>query len=311
MSEHDQPTSARAIFYALGANVGIAAAKTAAAIITGSGAMLAESIHSFADCANQGFLFLGMHRAKAPPTSEHPLGYGKALFFWSFIVALMLFSMGGLFSVYEGVHKLAKVPTLAGGTGGIENPWAALVVLGIAALLESLSLMGAMRESRAFRRGKSLWRWFRSSRQSELLVVVGEDTAALAGLVLALAAILLTLLTGNPVFDALGSIAIGVLLIVVAVAVGIEVKSLLIGESADPAVEAQIRAAIAGHAAVAEVLHLITLQLGTEVMVAVKARMREAASVDKLIAEINDCERQLKAAVPQVRWVFFEPDVAD
>jgi cation diffusion facilitator family transporter len=309
MSEHGAQASARAIFYALGANLGIALAKTAAAIITNSGSMLAEAIHSFADCANQGLLFLGMHRAKAAPNDEHPLGYGKAIFFWSFIVALMLFSMGGLFSIYEGTHKLLQA--LAGGGAGLEKPWAAIIVLVIAIVLESLSLMGALRESRPFRQGKSLWRWFRASRQSELIVVVGEDTAALAGLALALVAILLSILTGNPLYDALGSIAIGVLLILVAVAVGVEVKSLLIGESADPAVEAKIRATLVAHPGVAEVLHLITLQLGTDVMVAVKARMAETGSVDKLITEINDCERGLRSAVPQVRWIFFEPDVAD
>jgi len=294
----------RAILYALAANLGIAVAKGVAAWVTGSGAMLAEAIHSLADSANQGLLFVGLARARRPVTPEHPLGHGKAIYFWSFLVALMLFSMGGLFSVYEGIHKLAELR----GAHGVDRPWVAVGVLSVAIILEGLSLAGALRESRAARRGRSLWCWFRTSRQAELLTVVGEDLAALLGLVLALLGVGLTMVTGNPAFDALGSIAIGVLLLLVAVAVGVEVKSLLIGESADPDVEAELRVFLQTHETVGALLGLITFQLGPDVMVAVKARMREQASVQRLLADVNRCERELKAAFPQVRWSFFEPD---
>ncbi len=297
--------STRPILYALGANLGIALAKGVAAWVTGSGSMLAEAVHSLADCANQGLLFVGLARAGRPVSREHPLGHGKAVYFWSFLVALMLFSMGGIFSVYEGIHKLAQLR----GAHGVDRPWVAVSVLTVAAVLEGLSLAGALRESRRARKGRSLWSWFRVSRQAELLTVVGEDLAALLGLLLALVGIGLTMLTGNPAFDALGSIAIGFLLLLVAVAVGVEVKSLLIGESADPAVEEEIRGFLAGHGAVAEVLGLITFQLGPDLMVAVRARMAEGDSVQRLLADVNRCERELKAAFPQVRWSFFEPDL--
>jgi len=185
----------------------------------------------------------------------------------------------------------------------------AVIVLLVAIVLEGLSLAGALRESRGARKNRSLWQWFRTSRQAELLTVVGEDLAALLGLLLALVGVGLTIVTGNPAFDALGSIAIGVLLLLVAVAVGVEVKSLLIGESADPEVEDEIRRFLSGHGAVAEVLGLITFQLGPDLMVAVKARMAEVESVPRLLADVNRCERELKAAFPQVRWSFFEPDL--
>jgi len=296
--------SHRAVLYALGANFGIAVAKGAAAWVTGSGSMLAEAIHSLADCANQGLLFLGLARARQPATAEHPLGYGKAVYFWSFIVALMLFSMGGVFSVYEGIHKLAQ---LRGPHPGLERPWVAVAVLATGLVLEAASLAGALRESRASRRGRSLWRWFRTSRQAELITVVGEDVAALLGLLLALLGVGLAMATGNPAFDALGSIAIGILLLLVAVAVGVEVKSLLIGESADPETEGEIRSFLAAHPTVLDLEGLITFQLGPDLMVAVKARMAEETSAAGLLADVNRCESDLKAAFPQVRWSFFEP----
>ncbi len=302
-------SSTRAILYALGANLGIGVAKAVAAAVTGSGAMLAEAIHSLADCTNQVLLFIGMARSRRPPTPEHPLGHGKAVFFWSFLVAVLLFSMGGLFSLYKGVHKLrAAVET---GGHGLDRPWVAVVVLAVGIVLEGLSLAGALRESRSERRGRGLWRWFRTSRRSELLVVVGEDLAAVLGLAIAMAAVLLAVATGDPAYDAWGSIAIGVLLVVVAVAVGAEVRSLLIGESADPDTARRIRDLVAAQPGVDEVLNLITLQLGPEVMVAVKARMAEQDTVAELVDVINRAEVALKRAFPEVRWVFFEPDVRD
>jgi len=296
--------SIKAIMYALGANGGIAVAKGFAAWYTGSGAMLAEAIHSFADCANQGLLLVGLRRAQRPVSAEHPLGYGKAIFFWSFIVAVMLFSMGGVFSVYEGLHKLLH-PEMP------QSPWIAVGVLAVSVLLEIGSLKGALTEVRKIQGRRSLLKWFRLSRQSELIVVVGEDIAALLGLSLALLAVLATIVTANPLFDALGTIAIGIVLVLIAVVVGIEVKSLLIGESADPDTVAALRDFLSGRTEIAEVYSLITLQLGTELMVSAKIRLQTMGTAVQLIEDINRVEAALKAGFPQVRWAFFEPDVCD
>ena len=296
--------SIKAIMYALGANGGIAVAKGFAAWYTSSGAMLAEAIHSFADCANQVLLLVGLRRAMRPVSEEHPLGYGKAIYFWSFIVALMLFSMGGIFSIYEGVHKMLhpEMPT---------SPWVAVVVLVASILLELGSLKGALNEVNKVKGKRSLARWFKVSRQSELIVVVGEDIAALLGLLLALAAVLLTMVTANPLFDALGTMAIGVVLVLVAVTVGIEVKSLLIGESADPETVSAMREFLSGRPEVAEIYGLITLQLGTELMVAIKGKMQQQGTAGALVEDINRVESALRSAFPQIRWIFFEPDVKD
>jgi cation diffusion facilitator family transporter len=296
--------SIRAIMYALGANGGIAVAKGFAAWHTGSGAMLAETIHSFVDCANQLLLLVGIRRSKRPVSEVHPLGYGKAVYFWSFIVALMLFSMGGIFSIYEGVHKLTH-PEMP------EAPWVAVGVLIVSVLLESGSLKGALSAAKSSRGNRSFVKWFRASRESELIVVLGEDIAALAGLSLALVAVVATIVTGNPVFDALGTIAIGVVLVLVAIIVGIEVKSLLIGESADPETLSALRDFLSGRPEIAEVYSLITLQLGTDLMLSAKVRMQEMNTAVHLVEEINEVECALKTNFPQIRWVFFEPDMKD
>jgi cation diffusion facilitator family transporter len=299
MAGHDDSTTT--IFFALGANALIAAAKGIAAWVTGSSAMLAEAVHSVADCGNQGLLLLGLNRSARPPDADYPLGHGRAIYFWSFIVALMLFSMGGMFSIYEGIHKLD-------GGQALEDPWIAIAVLTVSLAAESVSLWKALTQVNALRGAQSLWRWFRETRRSELLVVVGEDIAATLGLGLALLAVGTAMLTGNPVYDALGSLAIGILLLVVAVFVGIEVKALLVGQSADPTMQDDIHRFLMAREEVAEVLNLITLQNGADVVVAVKARMTERDSAPALVAAINRCERALRAAFPQVRWLFFEPD---
>jgi len=296
--------SLKTIFYALGANFAIFVAKLGAAIVTGSGAMAAEAVHSLADCGNQGLLLIGIRSAKAPPTPDHPLGQGKAIYFWSFLVALMLFSVGGAFSIYEGVHKLGH-PEL------LRRPWIAISVLVFGIVAESFSMWGCLREVNKARGGRGLWRWFRVSRQSELIVVFGEDLAALLGLVFALVAVVCTMLTGDPIFDAIGTLAIGALLIVVAVFIAIEVKALLIGQSVDPELREEIQTFVEQRAEVARVFKLITLQLGPDVMVSIKAEMRSGMSVSELIDAINAVERDLKARFPDIRWSFFEPDVAD
>jgi len=296
--------SLKAILLALGANFAIFVSKLVAAIITGSGAMLAEAIHSLADCGNQGLLLLGMRQAKRPPSDDYPLGWGRALYFWSFVVALLLFAVGGLFSIYEGVHKLSAPEPL-------RWPWLALGVLLFGIVMESISMRGCMHEVNLARGEQSLWRWFRETRSSELLVIFGEDLAALFGLCLAALAIGATMLTGNLLFDALGTIAIGVLLVVVAIALAVEVKALLIGQGVEPRRREELLAFLGERPEVAEVLNLITLQMGPDVMVAVKARMAPTPDNLSLIEAINTVEREMKARFADIRWSFFEPDVAD
>jgi cation diffusion facilitator family transporter len=293
--------SVKAILYALAANAGIAAAKGAAAIWTGSGSMLAETIHSIADCGNQVLLLIGMKRSELPASAQHPLGQGRAMYFWSLIVALLLFSVGGLFSVYEGVHRLLHPEP-------VKDPWIAIGVLVVSIALEAGSLWGALKIIQAQQGTRTFWQWFRHTRQSELMVVAGEDIAALGGLLFALVAVLLAIATNNPLFDALGSLVIGVLLIVVAFLIVREVKSLIIGESADPLVHVEIEKFIAARAEVAEIYNLITLQWGNNIVVTVKARMHETSDAVKLIAGINACEAALKQQFPAVHWIFFEPD---
>ena len=299
-----QADSLKSIFFALGANFAIALAKTVGAVFTGSASMLAEAIHSFADCGNQALLIWGLKEAKRAASDDHPLGYGRAIYFWSFIVALMLFSMGGLFSIYEGVHKLHA-------TEPVKYAWVAVGILTFGVAAESVSLWGALREINKERGQLGLWRWFRTSRQSELIVIFGEDLAALGGLVLALGFIGLTMFTGSPVWDAVGSICIGVLLVLVAILVGVEVKALLVGQSAEPHVLARMRAHLEGQPQVAQLYSVITQQLGNEIMVAVKARMQPLGSDVALIEAINAVERGLREAFPKVRWIFFEPDLRD
>ena len=294
--------STRAVLYALGANCAIAVTKYVAAAITGSGSMFAEAVHSTADCGNQALLLLGLKRARRPPSDDYPLGFGKETYFWSFIVALMLFSVGGLFSLYEGWHKLREPEA-------ISYPLLALGVLGFGIVAESFSMWGCLREVNKERGGRGLWTWFRDSRNAELVVIFGEDLAALLGLALAFVAVLATWVTGNPMWDALGGIAIGVLLIVVAVVVAIEVKALLVGQGVDLPVRAEMLAFLGAQPGVEKVLNFLTLHMGADVMVAVKVKMREHGSQDAMIAAINAAEAAFKARFPQTQWIFFEPDV--
>ncbi|HET7268234.1 MAG TPA: cation diffusion facilitator family transporter [Oleiagrimonas sp.] len=302
MSGH--ANSLKAVFFALGANFAIFVAKAVAAFITGSGSMLAEAVHSLADCGNQCLLLFGMRQAKRPPSDAYPLGWGRALYFWSFLVAVLLFSVGGVFSIYEGVHKLTHPETLAW-------PWLAIGVLVFAIIAESFSLRGCLVEVNKVRRGRSLWRWFRESRAAELLVILGEDLAALFGLVLALLAVGATMVTGNPLFDALGTLAIGVLLVVMAVALAREVKSLLIGEGVEPHRRVEMLDFLESREEIDKVFKLVTLHMGPEVMVSIKAKMAPMPSALAMVQAINAVERDFKAQFSDVRWSFFEPDVTD
>ncbi len=296
--------SLKTIFFALGANFAIFVAKLTAALFTGSGAMLAESIHSLADCANQLLLLIGVRQSKRAPSADHPLGFGMVVYFWSFIVSLLLFTVGGLFSFYEGVHKINHPEAL-------RMPWLAIGVLAFALAAESFSMWGCLREVRKARGGNNLWRWFRESRQSELIVVFGEDLAALLGLAVALIAVVTTMVTGNPVYDACGSIGIGSLLCLVAVFVAREVASLLIGQSAEPRLREAICDYVRAREEVEHVFRIITLQLGPDVMLSIKAKMRGETSATELIEAINRVEAGVKQNFPEVRWSFFEPDIAD
>jgi cation diffusion facilitator family transporter len=300
----DNGDSTRAIFFALGANFSIAVAKGVAAFVTGSGAMLAETVHSLADCGNQLLLLLGLRQSRRPVSPEYPLGYGRAIYFWSFLVAVMLFSVGGMFSVYEGVHKLQHPEPL-------EQWWWAVGVLVFAIVAEGVSMRACLQEVGKARGSRSLWQWFRESRQAELVVIFGEDLAALLGLLFALAAIILAVVTGNPMWDAIGTVGIGLLLIVIAVLVAIEVKAMLIGQSVDPLVQVQIRDFLQARPEIAQLLHLITLQQGSEVLVSIHARMHETADGGLMLRQIDEVERALKAAFPVVRWSFFEPEGPD
>lgn len=296
--------TARAILYAFLANGGIAIAKTWAAWLTGSGSMLAEAIHSYADTGNQVLLYLGLRQARKAPDPEHPLGYGKLSYFWSFIVALMLFSLGGLFSIYEGVHKFNHPEPLT-------DMWVAISVLSLAIVLEGFSLAGCLREIRVIRGKRPFRQWLRHTRSSELVVVLGEDIAALVGLALALIFVSLAAYTGNPVFDAVGSMCIGVILIVISVFLTIRVQSLLVGRSADPLIQEAISEIIADDENIEAVFNAITLQMGPDTLLAAKIKLKSGIDIDTAVAHINELERRLKQSLPNLKWSFIEPDTTD
>ena len=304
MASSTHGSTARAILYAFLANAGIALAKTWAAWLTGSGSMLAEAIHSYADAGNQVLLFLGLRQSTRPPDSEHPLGYGKLSYFWSFIVAVLLFSMGGLFSIYEGIHKLQQPEALS-------QIWVALLVLVFAMVLEGFSLFGCLREIRNVRGSRSFRDWLKHTRNSELVVVLGEDIAALLGLVLAFAFVSMASLTNNPTYDAFGSISIGVVLITVSIFVATRVRSLLVGHSADPMIQEAIEEIIGQEPDIEKVFNTITMQFGPDTMLAAKIKMRSGLDIDAAIDSINALERRLKDEIPNLQWCFIEPDVVD
>jgi cation diffusion facilitator family transporter len=302
--ENQAHSSMRAILYAFVANFSIALAKTWAALYTGSGSMLAEAIHSFADSGNQVLLYIGLRQSQRPADDEHPLGYGKLTYFWSFIVALMLFSIGGLFSIYEGLHKLQHPEPL-------NQIWVALLVLVLAVVLESTAMFGVLREIRHIRKGKSLRYWLRHTRNAELVVVLGEDFAALTGLTLALAFVGLAAITGDPVYDAIGSICIGVVLVTVSIFVGIRVRDLIIGKSAEPALQAEIEQLIEADPVIEKLFNVITIQMGPQVMLAAKVKVKGDQTIAQAVANINKLEQRLKKNHPEIGWSFIEPDLTD
>ncbi len=304
MASATHESTAKAILYAFLANFGIAIAKTWAAWVTGSGSMVAEAIHSYADTGNQVLLYLGLKQSQRPADSEHPLGYGKLSYFWSFIVAILLFSMGGLFSIYEGVHKLQHPEPLS-------QVWIAIVVLILAVVLEGSSLFGALREIKKVRGERPFREWLKHTRNSELVVVLGEDIGAQLGLILALGFLVLAQMTGDPVYDALGSICIGVILIVISVFVAWRIRSLLVGRSADPDIQEAIDAIIAEQERIEFCFNTITMQFGPDTMLAAKIKMATGLSIEEAVDSINALEVELKERVPKLKWCFIEPDVTD
>lgn len=298
-----QPNSLTAVLYAFSANLGIALAKTGAAFWTGSGSLLAEAIHSFADCGNQILLLIGMKRAEKLPTDIHPMGYGREPYIWSMMVAFTLFSVGGVFSIHEGWQRLSAPHP-------VENGGIAILILVIAFALEGFSLKGALAALEQEKGDKSLWQWFRETQSSELMVVTGEDLAAQVGLGIAFIMLLLTMITGNPVYDAAGSIIIGVLLVVVALVVGTEVHSLLLGES-NVKIRNQVKDMVESDPKVKRVFNLWAINHGKQVMIVLKAEMDPYMSVLDASNHINSIEKRIHAEHPSVHWVFFEIDTED
>ena len=298
-----QEGSRKAIIAAFFANLGIAVAKFVGFLLTGASSMLAESVHSFADSSNQGLLLLGGNRARRLADTDHPFGYGRERYFWSFVVALVIFSLGSLFALYEGISKLRHPHEL-------ESVPVAVGILLVAIALETYSLRTAVKESNHVRGDQSWWSFIRRAKVPELPVVLLEDLGAEIGLILALTGIGLAEVTGNARFDAVGTMAIGVLLAVIAVILMIEMKGLLIGESATPAMIERIRSAIAGDPSVRRVIHMRTQHLGPdELLVGAKLELDPDLGFAQVADALNRVETTVREVVPEARVMYLEPDV--
>jgi cation diffusion facilitator family transporter len=296
-----QEDSQRAVLAALLANLGIAIAKLVAFAVTGAAALLAESIHSLADAGNEALLALGGRRAQKAPTAQHPFGFARERYFWAFVVALVLFSIGSVFAIYEGIDKVLHVNVL-------DQPEVAFAVLGVSIVLESLSMRTAVRAARSLRGDRSWWRFIRTAKTPELPVVLLEDFGALVGLLFAATGITLNVITGDARYDAASGIAIGALLGVIAALLAIEMKSLLIGEAASPEDLESIRVAITNGREVDRLIHLRTEHLGPEdLLVAAKIDLSPGADRDTARA-IDRVEARIRARVPHARVIYLEPD---
>jgi len=294
------------IIQSLLVNVVIAASKAVAAVITQSGAMLAEALHSFSDCGNQLLLLWGVKRARKPADANHPLGYGRSLYFWSFIVALLLFTGGGVFSVHEGIEKLQHPEPVGPILTGV-------IILVISLGLEGWSCLSNVKELNKRRGSVGFFRYLRETKDSDLVVVFGENSAAVIGLVFALVAIVLAKETGDGRWDGIGSLAIGLVLVGVAIFLANEIRSLLLGEAADPITEQAVREIAEADPHVDQVLRVMTIQQGPgEVVVAMKLRFKAGlATGGELEKATNELEERIEAKCPEVKWTFMEPDVAD
>lgn len=295
--------SKKAILAALTANAGIAAAKFVGAAITGSASMLAEGVHSVADTANQGLLLFGQNRAQQEADELHPFGYGRSRYFYSFVVALVLFTLGSVYALYEGIHKIQHPEELS-------SPFVAVVILVLAIALETYSFATAFRESKPLKGRASWWQFIRNSRSPELPVVLLEDTGALIGLVLALGGVGLTMVTGDPVWDGIGTLAIGALLGIIAVILIVEMHSLLIGEGATAAEDRAIRDSIADGTTIDRLIHMKTQYIGPdELLVAAKVAVAPGLGIAQIAAGIDEAESRIRAAVPAARIIYLEPDL--
>jgi cation diffusion facilitator family transporter len=295
--------SKRAILAALTANAGIAVAKFVGAAITGSASMLAEGVHSVADTANQGLLLFGQNRAEQQADELHQFGYGRSRYFYSFVVALVLFTLGSVYALYEGVHKVQHPEELS-------SPIVAVVILVVAIALETYSFRTAVQESAPLKGQASWWQFIRNSRSPELPVVLLEDTGALVGLILALGGVGLTMVTGDPVWDGVGTLAIGGLLGVIAIVLIIEMQSLLIGEGATPAEDRAIRENLVDGTTIDRLIHIKTQYLGPEeLLVAAKVAVTPGLDIAEIAAGIDAAETRVRAAVPAARIIYLEPDL--
>lgn len=295
----------KAIFAAMIANAGIAVAKFVAYLITGSASMLAESIHSVADTSNQGLLILGARRAQKVADDEHQFGYGRERFFWAFVVAMVLFALGGAYSIFEGIEKIRHPHEL-------ESLAWAIGVLVLAVILEAFSFRTAVVESRKVKGDRTWWQFIRTSRSPELPVVLLEDTGALVGLVLALFGVSLAGITGDVVWDGIGTLAIGVLLVIIAVVLSVEMKSLLIGESAVQAHIEAITSATSGHPRVNRIIDLRTQHIGPEeLLVAGKIEFDKTLTNAQLSDAVDEVESAIRRAVPLEMRIYLEPDLYD
>jgi cation diffusion facilitator family transporter len=300
-----QEGSKRAIFAAFLANLGIAISKFVGFLFTGSASMLAESVHSLADTGNQALLLLGGRKSRREATDLHPFGYGRERYFWSFVVALVLFSLGGLFAIYEGIHKLEHAAD-----SKIEGGAINLGILGVAVLLESLSFRTAIREANPLRKGQSWLRFLRRAKTPELPVVLIEDLGALLGLSIALSALILAQVTGDAVWDGIGTLSIGVLLFTLAAFLAFEMKGLLIGEAADPDIQRKIVDAIEGDPDVKQLIYVRTQHLGPdEVLLAAKVEFTATLAGRALADTIDRVEASVRKVAPVAKQIYLEPDV--
>jgi cation diffusion facilitator family transporter len=304
MSNNSQNASSH-IIQSLVINLLIAASKAFAAFITRSGAMLAEAIHSFADCANQLLLLVGVRQGKKAANDKHPLGYGRAVYFWSFMVAMLLFSIGGMFSIYEGFHKLAHPEP-------IENISWGIGVLLFSIVLESYAMFSNIKEINSRKGKNSFFNYLKNTKDSDLVVVFGENSAAVFGLLFAIIAMMLTYITGDGHYDAYGSIAIGIILIAVAIFLAVEVKSLLIGESANENILEELHKIIAHEKYALELIRCVTIQQGPgEVMMCIKIKCDASITALEVSKLINRVEAQIRTTTPEVKWIFIEPDMQE
>ncbi len=296
--------SMRVVLLALFANAGIAIAKFVVALITKSGSMMAESIHSAADAGNQALLIVGHKRASKPPDERHPIGYGREAYFWALLVAGMLFVLGGAYSLYEGFHKLSNPHPLKHG-------WWAIGVLTFGILLEGYSLLAALKERKRVAGGRSLWEWAKTTGRVNLLVVVFEDLAAELGMVIAIIAIGLTMATGNPVFDAIGSLCIGVLLLGVAILLATQVRRLIVGFTVPQSIQSRLRYVWKERGF--DVLNLIAIWSGpADIAVVCKVRPHDMSlGVPALMRTINECETEIRNEYPHIVLHYVEPDFVD